>query len=448
MGGLAFVSGLLGGFGKTALENKRKKHEEDMREVEGRKRILENVLNNPDTRPEDRQAILKILLTPSSGDSGGKGKGKGKGKQANDPVQQFMDMLGGMGTGAQATPAAGGGTGGAQGGSPAAPQTGSGSFGEVPTTGPGGYAGPRVLPPSNDDIAVRRGGGPVPDPDQQPFSVAPMPGASNGAGTTPTTNGKSTAPLSVKAMPTQGIFKTQAEKDQEQIDFEKRHYEEVVKPEKEAERKALADREDLLIRAGNEREDAKLKAQQERDDARQLALDTRMKSQEAFQERMARMREDSASNRQMRHDAAMLRLTDSKAADAMDKQAVVERQKNISETLKLMQQQLTSATGLLKSREAEAEKRGLMSFWKDAPDTKSAMEDVENATAAISYLTDHKTAVISGKEDMDEVTAKTDDILRNGQPQWSSSAWSKANPGKDVKAAELAAMKAGMKVVP
>jgi hypothetical protein len=423
----AFVSGLLGTLGGSLLDHEQQQHAEKVAEVKNRQDALKAFLSSPDLTPEARIAGFKALLAAAP-DKQEKGK-KGKGKQAaSDPLSQFMDMLGG--SQGKATSGAGGGPGGGQGATTATP------------------AAPQASP-EDSQFAPREGSTPAslaipPIPGTQ---ATGQPGAQNGAGTTPT-NGKSAAPLSVKPMPTQGIFKSQADKDQEQLDFEKRRYEQVVKPEKEAERKALQEREDELIRAGNEREDAKLKAQQQRDDARQLALDTRMKSQEAFQERMATMREHASSDRQMRHDAATLRLTDSKAADALDKQATAERQKNISETLKLMQQQLTSSTGLLKSREAEAEKRGWTSFWKDAPDTQSAMEDVENAKAAITYLTEHKTAAISGKEDMDEVTAKTEDILRNGQPQWSRAAWAQANQGKDVKAAELAAMKAGMKVVP
>ncbi len=421
----AFMSGLLSGFGSTLLEQKRKKHEEDLRAAESRKRILETVMNNPDTKPGDKQELLKILITPDVGTSGGKEKGKGKGKQqgGGDALSQFLERLGGMNVEGKASPGAGGGPSGASGGAAASPA-------------------PPQPSPEDSQFAPREGSVPG------KFSVPPMPsGATNGAGKAQPT-GSGSQPLSVKPMPTQGIFKTTQEKNQEEIDLEKARYEQITGPEKDKERKAVQDREDALIKAGNERKDAELKAQQEREDARQLALDTRLKSQQGFQERMERMRENATSDRQMSHDAAVLRLTDSKAADALGKQATAERQKNISETLKLMQQQLTGATGLLKSREAEAEKRGLMQFWKDAPDTQGAMEDVENAKAAISYLTDHKTAVISGKEDMDEVTAKTEDIIRNGQPEWSSSAWSQKNPGKDVKVAELAAMKAGMKVVP
>jgi hypothetical protein len=424
-----FLGGLLSGVGKGLLDRERKQHDDKIRDNESRQRILESVMNNPDTRPEDKQAILKILITPSDQ---GSGKGKGK-KQASNPLHDFIDKVGGM---------MGGATGSAS----------SNSSGTVPTKGPGGYSGPDVLPASNDDIAggpTPRGGGPVPDPAQKPLSVPQMP---SGASASPA-NGKPAGAngqgLSVPPMPQKGIFKSQQEKDQEQIDREKNFYEQVTKPEKEADQKALQDREDKLIQAGHDREDAKEKAQQLRDDARQRALDTRMKSQQGFQERMEEMRARSAENRDRIRSAEQFKLTDSKTYAAMGKQNQAERQKSVSETLKSLQQQITTSTGVMKSRESEASKQPSYEFWKNAPDTKSAKEDIENANAAYQFLTDHKTAVIEGKEDMDDITEKTEDIVRNGVPIQSKAEWVKNNPDrKDADQVMQKLARTGVKVVP
>lgn len=412
----AFMSGLLGGLGGGLLDRERQQHEDKVRDAESRKRILETVMNNPDTRPEDKQAILKILISPGGLDQPkGKGKGKGKGNpDAGNPLHDFLDRLSGLGSG-------------------------GGGIGTPPFIAPG----------------MRAEGSPPPPVTPQSLTVPPMPsqGATGQPGATekPETSqptGKPNQALSVPAMPQQGIFKTQAEKDQEEIDRQKRYYQEVVKPEKEEERKALEEHEDKLIKAGQAREDAKLQAAQDREDARQHALDTRMKLQEGFQLEMEGIKERAAENRERIRDAAQLRLTDAKTADVIDKQGRIERQKNVSETLKSLQQQITTATGLLKSREAEAQKQSWWKFWQDSPDTKSAQEDIDNAKSALAFLTDHKTAVIEGKENMDEVTAKTEDILRNGQPTWSQSNWVKEHPGKDVTKAALLAKQQGLQVVP
>src|SRR5260221_8487541 len=87
----AFMGGLLGGIGKGLLDRERKQHEDKVRDNESRQRILQSVMNNPDTRPEDKQAILKILITPAD-EAKGKGKGKGQGK---NPLHDFLDRLGG-----------------------------------------------------------------------------------------------------------------------------------------------------------------------------------------------------------------------------------------------------------------------------------------------------------------------------------------------------------------
>ena len=248
--------------------------------------------------------------------------------------------------------------------------------------------------------------------------------------------------------PQRKVYKTAQDEEDERIRLAKRMQTEVTGPAKQAEEEAEQKREETRLASEETRAAARDKATQDRADATQHALDTRLKNQQSFQERIERMRETAADNRERLRDVVQFRLTDSKAADALEKQATAERAKNVSETLKGLQQQITTATGLLKSRESEAQKQSWYQFWKDSPDTVSAQEDIANAQAAFTFLTDHKTAVIQGKEDMDEITAKTEDILRNGQPQWSRAAWAAANPGKDVEKASIAAMKQGLKVGP
>lgn len=266
---------------------------------------------------------------------------------------------------------------------------------------------------------------------------------------------------SVPEPPARKIFKTEKDLEDEQIRLEKRRAEEVTGPEKREEEKARLEEETTREKAAQEREDVRQQAQDLRDDMRQQAMDLRLKNQQGFQLSLERLREIASENRERIRDSAMFRLTDVKASDALDKQARVERAKNITSTLGDLQKQLTQATNVWKAKTAQVaamqkqaaanpvhQMFGLGVDFSQLPDVTAAQQDIENAKAAISYLTANKSAVIDGKADMDEVTAKTEDIMRNGQPQWSKSAWSAANPGKDADRAALQAMKQGLKVIP
>jgi hypothetical protein len=248
--------------------------------------------------------------------------------------------------------------------------------------------------------------------------------------------------------PQRKVFKTAQDEQDEKIAGAKRMQQEVTGPAEKERLDAEQKREETRLKSEEERQAARDKDAKDRAEATQHALDVRTKNAQAFQERMERLREAAAMDRERLRDVQMFKLSDVKASQGLEKVAMTDRAKNISETLKGLQAQITQATGLLKSREAEAQKQSWYQFWKDSPDTKSAQEDIANAQAAFTFLTDHKTSVIQGKEDMDDITAKTEDILRNGQPEWSRGAWAAANPGKDPEKASIAATKQGLKVVP
>lgn len=396
MGG-ALISGLIEGYTGQMLKKRDMEHQQEQEDRRNRIDYLRVAISSGQLKPDAMNAAVDEL-----GEITGEGSGGKKGKSSGTDI--LKRLLGKVTPQQQPVPfeqrVAG------EGGSRAP------GLGEVPA---------RMQAPSAE-VAATTPGGKV-DPSKLGFGQVPT-------------------------RPKPQIYKTPQEQQDEAIAFERRKEEEVTGPAEQRRLDAEAARQKERDDAAAAREAAREKAAQDRDDARQRALDVRLKNQQQFEERIKRMQEDAATNRERMRDAAQFRLSDSKAADALEKQAQAERAKNISETLKLMQQGLTQATGLLKSREAEAQKQPWYQFWKDAPDTASAAEDIENAKAAITFLTDHKTDVIAGKEDMDEITAKTEDIMRNGQPQWSRSQWAAANPGKDVEKASLAAMKAGMKVVP
>jgi hypothetical protein len=255
---------------------------------------------------------------------------------------------------------------------------------------------------------------------------------------------------SVPTPPKRKIYKTDRDREDEAIAFDKRREQEITGPADE--RRAKAE---------DERQKAREDAAQERAEANQRALDLRLKNQQSFQLSLERLKQSAADNRERMRNANEVRSMDRKAGDVLDKQNMTERQKNITSTLNDLQKQLTQATNVWKAKEAEAanmrkqaeanpvhQALGLGVDWSKLPDVQAAKEDIDNAKAALAYFNDHKTAVAQGKEDMDEITAKTEDILRNGQPEWSRAAWSEANSGKDAEKASIAAMKQGFKVVP
>jgi hypothetical protein len=255
---------------------------------------------------------------------------------------------------------------------------------------------------------------------------------------------------SIPLPPKRKIYKSAEDQENEELAFEKRREEEVTGPAEERRQKAE-----------DERQAARDRDAQARADATQRALDLRLKNQQNFQLSLERLKQAASDNRERMRNANEVRVMDRKAAETLDKQNIAERQKGVSSTLSDLQKQLTQATAVWKQKESEAanmrkladanpihQKLGLGVDWSKLPDVQAAQEDIENAKAALVFFNDHKTGVIQGKEDMDDITAKTEDILRNGQPEWSRSSWSQANPEKDAEKASIAAMKQGFKVVP
>jgi hypothetical protein len=394
---MSFLGGLIQGYADQKLKAADMEHQQERETKQNRISYLKAAIGSGNLTPDAMNAALDEL-----GEITGGGKKGGKGKEGG-PIEILKKLAGHVSKQQAPTPF------------------------EQRVPGQGGSR-PETL-------------GDIPQPQQRATAAvaAETPGhvdiSKAGLGTVPTP-------------PQRKVFKTEQDKQDEEIAFEKRKQSEVIGPEKRAEEAATEERERLRIKGEEERQDARDKTTMERQEATQKALDMRLKNQQGFQLSLERLKELAADNRERMREASQWKLTDTKAGDALEKQAIAERAKNVSETLKTLQAQLTQATTVQKQREAEAEKRGWTSFWKDSVDVTSAAEDIENAKAAITFLTDNKADVISGKKDMDEITGKTEDILRNGQPQWSRGAWSAANPGKDVEKASLAAMKQGLKVVP
>lgn len=247
------------------------------------------------------------------------------------------------------------------------------------------------------------------------------------------------------------VFKNQQDFDNEQLAFEQKREEEVTGP---AERRRA--------QAEDERQAARDKAAQERADTTQRALELRLRNQQAFELSMQRLKDASAENRERMRNAAEVRAMDRKAGDALDKQNMAERQKSVTSTLADLQKQLTQATNVWKSKQAEADSMakqaaaspvhqmlGMGVDWSKLPDVQAAQDDIDNAKAALTFFNDNKADIIGGKADMDEITAKTEDILRNGQPQQSRSEWMQANPGRtDVDDVMRKLMKQGVKITP
>jgi hypothetical protein len=388
MGG-ALLSGLVSGYSQQMLKKIDLQHQEEMQDKQNRVSYLRAAISSGQLTDDAMSAAIDELGEITGGGGGKKGKDGGGG----------LDLLKKI----------------------------------------AGHVSKQQLPTPFESKVQGQGGsqertlGDVPQPERG--AAQTVQGLTGSLGQTPTP-------------PQRKVYKTSEDEQDEKIAGAKSMQQEVTGPaekqraDEEAARQAARDA-DL-----DKREAAREKAAADRAEATQHALDVRTRNQQAFQERIERMREQAADNRERMRDAATFKLTDSKAGDQLEKVATAERAKNISETLKGLQAQITQATGLLKTREAEAQKQSWYQFWKDSPDTKSAQEDIGNAQAAVTFLTDHKTAVIQGKEDMDDITAKTEDILRNGQPQWSRSQWLAAHAGGDAEKASIAATKKGLKVVP
>jgi len=455
----AFFTGLLSGGASGLLDYEARQHKEKLDEIDKRREIIKVVMPS---LPHDMQGrALELLLGISPETETGKGKGKGKGnadQQRDAAYREFIDQVKGSGQ-VKPTPGIVAGPGGP-------PDIGgAGTAGAAGAAGaPAGTIGsartPPIIEPTTGEAMGQAKTPPVfslpkvpgtqnLSPSQQ-FSVPPMPQAPG------------TQALSVGAMPQNPFERAAQERAQEQIDLEKMKATQITGPEKEAEHKARMEEEAAKEKAQTERETAKDIATQEREDTKEKALNLRLKNQQNLQLSLERLKEVAADNRMSKHDAVLLRMTNIKAAEALERQAIQDRQKNITGTIADLQKQLTQATSVYKARESEAakmraqaaanpikQKLGMGVDWSQLPDVQAAQEDIDNAKAALAFLTDHKVGAVSGKEDLEDITAKTEDILRNGPQTQSKSDWIKNNPGRsDVDAVMLKLQKQGIKVIP
>jgi hypothetical protein len=388
MGG--FISGLIGGYTDQMIKKEKLSHDEEIANKKARSDVLSAALASGRLTTEAQDAALDQLMELSGG---------GKGKKGGPDIKGMFSKLIGR------------------------------------------YHQQQI--PSLEEATAQKqqqGGGVsrgTQRTTQAPFEEVP-PAPKAGAGIEPVPQG-----------PAKGkVFKTTEELADEDIAAKKKLYERVTGPEKRKEEEAAAERERIRQKAQDEREDTRIAEQEKRDNARQAAMDARLKQTQGFQERMKRMEIAAANDRELKREIAQFRLTDSKTADALEKTAIQQRRMALTSTLSNLEASITQATGLQKSREAEGAKKGWTQFWKDNPDIEGAKQERENALAARDFLNEHKDAIINGKEDMDEMVGKANDIIREGPTEWSRSVYVNENPGKDANKAAIEARKKGMKVVP
>jgi hypothetical protein len=171
-------------------------------------------------------------------------------------------------------------------------------------------------------------------------------------------------------------------------------------------------------------------------------LNAQLTIKQNFDDHLQQMRDASAERRERMRSADEIRLYDKRAGDALDKQNKQSLQKEVSENLSSLQKQLTDSTRVFMQAQAAGNKLNedaqkqtkWQRFWtpidlSKEPDTQEASSQIDNAKAAIGYLTQHKDKVIQGKEDIDEVNDNVQDILRNGPHVLKKSDFFADNPG-------------------
>lgn len=359
---MGFINGLIGGY---AGQLEKKKDAEYAEEKESRKNRLQFVtaaIASGKLEPAAMDAALDEMDELTGSKKGGKG-GKGKGGfQARDAIKrlvgQFHDQMGEQPVPFEKRMQ-----------SPGAEATGAAA--------PAGDTGGSTPPASLGEVPTRPGAAATP---------------AGGGGT------------SDEPPKRPGVFQTPAEEGQAEFERNKPTLDFQAKQE-EAKQTHL-----------DTREDKKLKDQQDREDARQAALDLRQKNQQAFQLQIEHLREAASLDRQTKSESFQIRFTDQKQADAMDKQAQARRNTVYNGTLTSFRQQLAQAQTLLRSREAEAQRKSWYEFYKDSPDVAGAKEDITNLQSTVNFLERNRADVTSGKLDMSDVVDQAEDIMLNGVP--------------------------------
>ena len=159
-----------------------------------------------------------------------------------------------------------------------------------------------------------------------------------------------------------------------------------------------------------------------RDETKQQFETLKAQNQQQFQEHMERLRETARDQQESAREQAMFKALGIRlSAEDQRRMQVTPAQINteINGTLTSMRQQLSQASASLRSLQAQAQKRD-QSLWQkmisDSPDVAGAQSQVKSLQAAIDYIEKNRTAIISGKAQLDDVVDQAQSIAMGQIP--------------------------------